>query len=403
MMYLYNQVCCVLRHIGGARHGVGIVTVCVLLSAACAAVDAGGAITDTPPEYVGPPTPYHAVTNRAFQGIPSIAVAPSGRLWATWYAGITPAEDSNNYVVLSTSGDNGKTWKEVLVVDPDRDGPRRTFDPELWITPEGKLWWTWSDVIYRGEWATTRLWMMELADPDAEDSPRKPPAKIGIGGVMMCKPLTLSTGEWVLPISRWFTDGSAKMVVSTDRGKTWTVRGGVNTPKESRLYDEHRFVERKDGSLWALIRTRYGIGESVSTDRGRTWSDSKPSKLQHPSARFFIDRLSSGNLLLVKHGPLHEKTGRSHLTAYLSKDDGVTWQGGLLLDDGRRMSYPDGQQDKDGLIRIIYDSERRDSRLILMASFREEDVLSGRADSESVRLRQVVSKGSGGKEKVEEK
>ena len=40
-----------------------------------------------------------------------------------WYAGATPGEDHNNYVVLCTSGDNGKSWNEVLVVDPDAEGP----------------------------------------------------------------------------------------------------------------------------------------------------------------------------------------------------------------------------------------------------------------------------------------
>jgi len=32
-----------------------------------------------------------------------MAVAPKRRMWANWYAGPTPAEDFNNYVVLSTA------------------------------------------------------------------------------------------------------------------------------------------------------------------------------------------------------------------------------------------------------------------------------------------------------------
>jgi hypothetical protein len=79
-----------------------------------------------PPDYVGPPQPEQAVTNRAFQGIPSLAVTPGGRLWATWYAGVTPAEDQNNYVVLSTSGDGGVTWQGFWSSTPmaqDRVGP----------------------------------------------------------------------------------------------------------------------------------------------------------------------------------------------------------------------------------------------------------------------------------------
>jgi hypothetical protein len=353
-----------------------------------------------PPKYVGPPLPLQAVTNRAFQGIPSMAVTPGGRLWTTWYAGVTPGEDHNNYVVLSTSGDNGKSWKEVLVVDPDADGPRRAFDPELWMTPEGKLRWSWSDRV-GGDSKTDELWMIELTDPEAENSPRSKPSRLA-AGVMMCKPLVLTTGEWVMPVCTWFTEQSSKMIVSTDSGKTWSLRGGATLPKQDRLFDEHMFVERKDGSIWLLSRTKYGIGESVSTDRGKTWPDLQPSKLQHPSARFFIRRLSSGSLLLVKHGPLDKKTGRSHLTAFVSTDDGKTWGGGLLLDERSGVSYPDGQQDADGLIRIIYDYSRTGTRHILMAAFREEDVAAGKDVSGSVKLRQLVSEASGGREKKPE-
>jgi hypothetical protein len=216
---------------------------------------------------------------------------------------------------------------------------------------------------------------------------------------MMCKPLVLSTGEWVLPTSLWRTqDNSAQMTVSTDGGKSWSLRGACNVPKNDRQFDEHIIVEKQDGSLWLLARTNYGIGESVSTDRGKTWPDLQPSGIEHPSARFFIRRLNSENLLLVKHGPIDKRTGRSHLTAYLSTDDGKNWQGGLLLDERKGVSYPDGQQTKDGLIRIIYDFSRTGDRHILLATFREEDIKAGKPVSDDVRLRQIVSDASMEKE-----
>lgn len=347
-----------------------------------------------PPRHLGPPLPLHAVTNRAFTGIPSLAVSPGGRLWATWYAGVTPGEDHNNYVVLSSSGDGGATWRELFVVDPDGEGPRRAFDPELWLAPDGKLRWFWADRI-GGRSETDELWMLELAHPDAEQPTTRAPVRVA-RGVMMCKPAALSTGEWALPVSAWFADHSATMVVSTDGGASWTIRGGANIPKEHRLFDEHMFVERRDGSIWMLARTKYGMGESLSRDRGKTWTEVTPSPLAHPSARFFVSRLASGNLLLVKHGPLDKRTERSHLTAYLSADDGGSWHGGLLLDERSGVSYPDGQQIPDGRIHIIYDYHRTTDRQILLATFRKEDVAAGKPVSGAVRLRQLVSQGSGG-------
>ncbi len=235
-----------------------------------------------------------------------MAVTPGGRLWANWYAGKTPGEDQNNYVVLSTSGDGGATWREVLVVDPDGDGPLRTFDPELWMAPDGKLRMFWAQT--QGHESTVGgVWCLETAEPESEQPTWEQPVRV-TDGVMMCKPLVLTSGEWVLPASTWRkTDHSAKMVVSTDQGKTWTIRGACNVPVAVRAFDEHMFVERKDGSLWLLVRTNYGIGESVSTDRGVTWPELTPSAIAHPSARFFITRLASGNLLLVKHGPIDKR------------------------------------------------------------------------------------------------
>jgi hypothetical protein len=352
------------------------------------------------PQYVGPPTPERSVTNRAFQGIPSMAVAPGGRLWANWYAGVTPGEDQNNYVVLSSSGDNGKTWRESLVIDPDGPDTARAFDPELWISPDGRLFVFWAQMDRTIRDTQLGVWCIETSQPDSPRPEWSSPRRIG-DGVMMCKPLVLSSGEWGLPISLWREhDNSAQLVVSKDRGRTWTLRGACNVPVKARQFDEHMYIERRDKSLWLLVRTTYGIGESVSTDRGATWPELKPSKILHTPARFFIRRLNSGNLLLVKHGPIETKTGRSHLTAYVSADDGATWGGGLLLDERRGVSYPDGQQTPDGLIRIIYDYSRTGVRNILMASFREEDVVAGKAVSNAVRLRQLVSKASGGRKKA---
>lgn len=337
------------------------------------------------------PHENHKLTNRKFQGIPSMAISHEGRLWSTWYAGITPDEDQNNYVVVSTSGDGGESWIEKFIVDPDGEDSIRAFDPELWKDPEGTLWLFWAETIGH-DGTNAGLWVKTNNNPNKENSKWSEPRRIA-DGIMMCKPTVLSSGEWIFPISTWRdTDNSARVVVSNDKGKTFSILGACQVPKEVREFDEHMIVERKDKSLWMLIRTKYGIGESVSINRGETWSTLVPSSILHPSARFFIRRLASGNLLLVKHGLIAEKSGRSHLTAYLSQDDGFTWTGGLLLDERSGVSYPDGQQNSDGTIHIIYDYSRTSAREIIMTKFKEADVISGDTASSSVSLRMNVSK-----------
>lgn len=338
---------------------------------------------------------WHQIENRQFSGISSLAVQEDkGKFWAVWYAGISPDEDENNYVVLSSSSDKGENWNETLVIDPDGGGMVRAFDPEVWVDPSGKVWVFWAQAVDKdakigGVWA-----IIGETSPDGTTSWSAP--KRLTDGVMMCKPLILKSGDWVLPASTWReTDHSARLVLSKDQGETWEVIGGVHVPKEYRSFDEHHFVEKKDGKLWALLRTNYGIGESFSSDSGKTWSDLEASFIAHPSARFFIRRLQSGNLLLVKHGPIAVKTGRSHLMAFISKDDGATWSRGLLLDQRNKVSYPDGQQTADGTIYITYDRSRTGDQEILMTHFTENDILYASYDEQMVKVfnnRKIISK-----------
>jgi hypothetical protein len=79
----------------------------------------------------GPGSEY-SDSERMWQGIPSVAVAPGGkRLWATWYGG-GEGEGPHNYILLATSGDGGETWSEVLAtIDP----PFRASEPAVWVDP----------------------------------------------------------------------------------------------------------------------------------------------------------------------------------------------------------------------------------------------------------------------------
>lgn len=383
-----------------SKHVMGLILLIITVSISKAQEDK--TFLDPPKWIVHPSSDErYSPETRKFTGISSLAVSPEGRLWAVWYSGITPGEDINNYVVVATSGNNGETWEEVLVIDPDGPGPVRAFDPEIWIDPDGQLWVFWAQQIRDLRRSTSNgVWAITTSNPEEENPDWTDPRRL-VDGVMMCKPIVLSTGEWVLPVSYWHVwEESAKMVVSNDNGQSWRVRGAVTVPKEFRNHDEHMIIERKDGSLWMLVRTLYGIGESTSTDRGYSWTPLIPSRIQHPHARFFIYRLNSGNLILVKHGPVDMKTGRaksgrSHLMAFISEDDGYSWSNGLLLDERPGISYPDGHQANDGTIYITYDYNRRSDQKIFVTSFTEDDIkiCSDRKIMEVYKSRLIVSQG----------
>ncbi|QDU50763.1 sialidase family protein [Gimesia panareensis] len=350
------------------------------------------------------PGPEYADNTRMFQGIPGMERAANGRLWALWYAGGT-GEGELNYVVLVTSGNDGKTWSgPKVVIDPP--GPVRAYDPTLWRDPSGRLWLFWAQ-SYRWWDGRSGVWAITTDDADKENPTWSAPRRL-CNGIMMNKPTVLSNGDWLLPVAVWKQSAKASIehrfdlpeerggniVISRDQGKTFELLGQTDVPH--RTFDEHMIVERKDGSLWTLVRTSYGIGESISTDGGKTWSAGKESSIPHINARFFIRRLKSGDLLLVRHNPENRKT-RSDLTAYISKDDGKTWEGGLLLDERPGVSYPDGVQSEDGTIYIIYDYSRTGDKKILMTTFTEADVLAGKPVSGKVRQRVLINQATGKK------
>ena len=134
--------------------------------------------------------------------------------------------------------------------------------------------------------------------------------------------------------------------------------------------------------------------QTTSADGGRTWAEPRDlDGVRQPNARFHIRRLASGKLLLVKHGDhVDQHQGRVQLSAWLSEDDGTSWTGGLVLDERKGVSYPDGFQAPDGTIYISYDRNRATDGEILLARFTEEDILARSLRGSKSKLKMLISR-----------
>ena len=345
------------------------------------------------PEIDFAPGPAYAGSQRMFQGIPSIAQAPAWRLWATWYGG-GEAEGPENYIMAATSGDAGETWSDLtLVIDPSF----RASEPALWCDPRGRMWLMWNQYPQGQLEPNSELWAVTAEKPDDEDPAWTEPRLLATELNCFNKPLVLSNGDWVWPAGSWHKPNPSRALLSHDDGATFVPTGPIVIP-EQREFDEYNVVELSDGRLWLTCRTDAGIVESFSSDFGKTWTVAAPCAVQHAISRHFLTKLQSGKLLLIKHGPIDKQIGRSHLTAFLSGDDGKTWYGGLRLDERNDVSYPDGVQAADGTIYIIYDYERKGAKEILLARFTEKDVADGAWASEVAASRLLVNKATGAKQ-----
>lgn len=341
---------------------------------------------------------------RLWQGIPSLEVTKSGRIFVVWYSGGI-GERIGNFAIVVKSDDGGKTFSDPIVAAYKEE--HRCFDPCLWIDPMGRLWFIWNIMPNDGVYASI------CDNPDAEELQWCDAFKIG-EDLMLNRPTVLSTGEWIFPVAVWLREmrkmygipydkdkvPGAYVYKSIDNGATFEKLGGADIP--NRDFDEHMIVEMKDGELANYVRKSGGIGVSYSYDGGRTWSEGIDTGMGETGSRFHIRRLNSGRLLLVTHvDSKHKKVKRCNLAALLSEDDGKTWKYKMMIDERDWVSYPDAVEAEDGYIYIVYDRERGGSSLettyaqareILMAKITENDIIAGEVKTDGSELRMIVSK-----------
>lgn len=339
---------------------------------------------------------------RKWQGIPSIERTKNGDIFVVFYSGGND-EQLGNYCVLL----RGNEWKgfgePVAAVYAGRFS--RCFDPCLYIDAEGRLWLFWSTM------PKVRTWAAICENPLEDVLKWGEPFVVG-EGIMLNKPLASSYGV-LYPLSVWkdnineqtvkvcrkmkikksaIPDGAYAVKLGKDGFKP---KGRVRSKKPS--YDEHMFLERRDGVLEVYIRTAENIEKATSDDGGVHWSEPYDSGIKNPNSRFFIGRLKSGRILLVNH---YKYKGRNNLTALLSEDDGKTFPFALLLDERNKVSYPDAVEGENGYIYIVYDRERGSrnqhetdsAKEILLAKITEDDIIAGKLTGSESRLKTIVSK-----------
>lgn len=330
----------------------------------------------------------------SFQGIPGVEVTPAGTRFAIWYGG-GQGEGPDNFLMLARSAPGDGAWHVThRIVHPHPEV--RCFDPAIWIAPDGRLllFWSQSRSVFNKNISdgVNGVWVSVCTAPDVPLPAWSTPRRIA-DGIMLNKPIG-SGKKWLLPVSVW-ADGvgggkvppslaarvGAGVLVTGDGGSTFQWRGSVRIPSGN-IYDEHVIAELSGDRLLMLIRTTWGIAEAFSTDGGFTWSPASPFRFGGPNSRFALRRLRSGALLLVNHRERPGATGdwrpREMLTAYLSDDDGETWSSGMLIDPREGISYPDLAETADGTILCIYDRDRYGAGEILLSTFTEREVRSGK-------------------------
>ena len=146
--------------------------------------------------------PYHKhrINLRLFQGCPQVEISAGGRLWATWFGSDVQAERApyhqDQFSVISTSADDGKTWKEVFVFDPGELLGGGASDPMLWKDPRGNIRFIGlRNIDFKGqdEFASS-AWEFTMLDQEDEHTAWTAPRLLGNKNISVMKPLIFPDG-----------------------------------------------------------------------------------------------------------------------------------------------------------------------------------------------------------------
>ena len=253
------------------------------------------------------------------------------------------------------SADRGRTWSDVMTLQ-ENHGVDNVKHPNLVRLPSGRILFTYSE---RDRAAERLRVFLRVSDDECETF--GPPRDITTGSGWYFTNadhiLRHSSGRIILPCfsSPIFGRGDhfrAYCMYSDDEGETWQEsRTKLDAP--ARGAEEPAVIERRDGSLLAILRTTVGkLYRGWSTDAGETWSETEPTELDSPAVATCMKRMPGGDLLLIWNDtPPYDLTNprrewvhkpRNPLCSVISKDDGESWENRRTIEDrhGYGNAYP---------------------------------------------------------------
>ena len=310
----------------------------------------------------------------------TLRILPDGEFAVFFMTGGPREPDINNHIAMCRSNEPGRAWsrppEDVLRFDD-----RACLLSEVYVDGERIVVHV---TTHDGDFGRWRNFTIESRDNGKEWSELEPFTAMPRRAFIRNR-YVASWGDWYLPyqsydtVQEWMVaphaDGSFRepvngVLFSSDEGDSWEVSEGISGANG---WAENNVVELSDGLMAMLIRSD-GAGcllRSDSRDRGRSWSDPRPTDIPNAGSKARLHRLEDGRILLV-HNPNPETSHpnsrpqaacqRNPLSIWMSDDDMDSWSYRRDLTDFPGMlAYPDGVVDEEnGMLHIAFDYNRHD-------------------------------------------
>jgi predicted neuraminidase len=293
----------------------------------------------------------------------TIVETPDG-IMAAWFGG---TEERHQDVGIWISFYEKGSWsKPVEVANGFQHDSLRypTWNPVLFKPAGGPL------MLFYKVGPNPREWWGMLMTSENDGRSWSQPRRLGknnaIGdllGPVKNKPVQLNDGTILCPSSTEVEKGEkdqwrVHFEATKDFGKTWEVIGPINDGVEFAAI-QPSILNYKDGRMQILCRTQQKvIGQSWSSDNGKTWSKMTATSLPNPNAGTDAVTLKDGRQLLVYNHAVNSgpyPSGREVINVAISSD-GISWKPVMTLEkhEGGEFSYPAVIQSSDGMVHITY-------------------------------------------------
>ena len=300
-------------------------------------------------------------------------------LQRTAYDGTGSGDEAPCRISARISRDGGRTWSGRMTLQ-DNLGANNVKQPNLVRCANGDI------VLLFTSWdmaAQQRSIHYKRSTDDGETWSK-------------VKRLTPPGGAYIMDAGRIFTHSSGRIVLpaywspeiwserekyeafvfySDDDAKTWKSSANrIAMPKRGAM--EPTMVERKDGSLFVILRSTVGyLYQAESKDRGETWGEAIATTLTSPQAEPCLRRIpTTGDLLLIWCNTLPYAMTIPGSTAYgrprnplacaISRDDGRTWSKPKDIEnrEGYDSAYPNVYFRQNEAIVTFYQASASGSR-----------------------------------------
>lgn len=234
------------------------------------------------------------------------------------------------------SSDHGKTWTKDDLMIVDNEGDMNVMSVSLLRLQNGNI-----ALFYARKNSLDDCIPQLRISSDGGVTWSEPTAVIkdrqGYFVLNNDRVIQLKSGRLLVPVSlhktkdtEWSHKGQLRCYYSDNNGKTWDAGEMVPTP-DSVITQEPGVVELKDGRIMMIIRASGGAQyRTFSKDEGQTWSYAIRTEIASPISPASLERLPTGELLLVwnnngKSGPGYYKATRSPLSVAISQDEGKSF------------------------------------------------------------------------------